>query len=110
MLQQCTGLFVGENSDILARIQAMADKFNACIAKVKEAQDDELHDLCARHLYEMAGDVVMSLLLLQDAAKAPDLFGKSLLVYVNLAEADVEKHNRWVGQMTIEQLENYRQA
>ena len=93
-----------------SRIKTMADKFNACTAAVKEAGNDELHDLCARHLYEMTGDVIMSLLLLQNATKAPELFVKSLQVYVNLAEADVEKNSALVARMTSEGIENYRQA
>ncbi len=94
----------------VARIKTMAEKLNACTAAVKEAGNDELHDLCARHLYEMTGDVIMSLLLLQNATKAPELFAKSLQVYVNLAEADVEKNNSLVARMTSESIENYRQA
>ena len=58
----------------------------------------------------MTGDIIMSLLLLQNATKAPELFAKSLQVYVNLAEAEVEKHNALVGRMTSENIENYRQA
>ena len=93
----------------IERILRMADKFNACTAAVKEADNQELHDLCARHLYEMAADVIMCHLLMQNATKAPELFGKSLQVYVNLAEAEVEKHASLVGKMTVEQLDNYRQ-
>ena len=52
----------------------------------------------------------MSLLLLQNATKAPELFAKSLQVYVNLAEADVEKNNALVARMTSESIENYRQS
>ena len=107
-----------ECEQYLARLRVMAEKFNACIALVKEAQEateeaqakNDIHDLCARHLYEMAGDIIMSLLLLQNAAKCPDLFAKSLQVYINLAEADVEKHNALVSRMTTENIENYRQA
>ena len=92
-----------------ARIKAMAEKFNACTAAVKEADNQELHDLCARHLYEMAADVIMCHLLMQNATKAPELFGKSLQVYVNLAEAEVEKHATLLGKLNPEQLDNYRQ-
>ena len=88
----------------------MAEKLNACTAAVKDAQNDEVHDLCARHLYEMTGDIIMSLLLLQNATKAADLFAKSLQVYVNLAEADVEKNNALICRMTTEDIDNYRQA
>ncbi len=102
----------------VTRLRAMAEKFNACIAQVKEAQEstedaqakNDIHDLCARHLYEMAGDIIMSLLLMQNAQKAPELFGKSLQVYVNLAEAEVEKHNALVMRMTKDSIDSYRQA
>ncbi len=99
-----------ENEGIMSRIKEMASKFNACTAAVKEAHNDELHDLCARHLYEMAADVIMSLLLLRNATQAPELFEKSLQVYVNLAEAEVEKHFTFVRKMTPEMAVNYRQA
>ena len=102
----------------VTRLRAMAEKFNASIAQVKEAQEstedaqakNDIHDLCARHLYEMAGDIIMSLLLMQNAQKAPELFGKSLQVYVNLAEAEVEKHNALVMRMTKDSIDSYRQA
>ncbi len=92
---------------IMARVKAMAEKFNACTALVKDAADQNFHDICARHLYEMAADTIMCHLLLQNASKAPEMFGKSLQVYVNLAEAEVEKHNRWINSMGVEQLDNY---
>jgi hypothetical protein len=92
-----------------ARVKVMAEKFNSCTAAVKQAENQDLHDLCARHLYEMAADVIMCHLLMQNATKAPELFGKSLQVYVNLAEAEVEKHASLVGKMSIDQLDNYRQ-
>ena len=56
----------------------MTRKFEACTAAVKEAQNQELLDFVARRLYEMAAVNIMSHLLLQDAGKAPELFGKSL--------------------------------
>ena len=99
-----------ENEGYMTRIKEMANKYNACVAQVKDAADQDLHDICARHLYEMAADVIMCHLLLQNATKAPELFGKSLQVYVNYAEAEVEKHNNWVSKMTVEQLDSYKQA
>ncbi len=94
----------------MSRVKAMAAKLNACIAAVKEAQDNDLHDICARHLYEMTADIIMCHLLLRDAAQSPDLFGGSLQVYLNHAEAEVEKHSLWISRMGVEQLSNYRQA
>lgn len=99
-----------ENEPLMRRIKEMASKFNACTMAVKEAGSDEMHDLCARHLYEMAADVIMCQLLLRNATQAPELFQKSLEVYVNLAEAEVEKHFTFVRKMTPERAASYRQA
>ena len=74
----------------------MAEKFNACTAAVKETGNQDTLDLCARHLYEMAADIIMCHLLMQNAAKSPELFGESLRNYVRLAQAEVEKHNCWI--------------
>lgn len=99
-----------ELEGIKSRVAAMAEKFNASVAKVKEAENQEQHDLCARHLYEMAADVIMCQLLMQNASKAPEIFAHSLEVYANHAEAEVAKHATLVERMTAEQLDNYRQA
>ena len=56
-----------EMKPLMERIKAMTDKFEACTNLVKEAGDQELHDLIARRLYEMAADCVMSHLIIQDA-------------------------------------------
>ena len=47
-------------------------------------------------------------LLLQDATKAPDMFAKSLEVYVNYAESEVEKHFNFIRKFNAEKLANYR--
>ena len=92
----------------LNRIKEMTAKFEACTNAVKEAQNQELLDFQARRLYEMAAVNVMCALLLQDAQKAPELFSKSLDVYVNYAEAEVEKHFNFIRKFQAEQLANYR--
>ncbi len=99
-----------EYEGILERLKKMAEKLNACTAAVKEAQDNDLHDLCARHLYEMTADIIMCHLLLRNASQAKDLFEKSLHVFVNHAEAEVEKHALWLSRITPAQLDNYRQS
>lgn len=93
-----------------ARAKVMADKFEAAVNHVKEAQDVEMHDCCARHLVEMAADVIMLHLLMHNATEAPELFGKSAQVYANYVEAEIAKHEVFVLNMTPEQLEAYRQA
>lgn len=95
---------------IKARIHAMADACEAAVNKVKEAGNQNYHDLVARNLYEMTADVVMSLLLLRDTVEAPELFEKSLKVYVNLAEAEIAKHAAIVNNTNVEDIENYVQV
>lgn len=92
------------------RAKAMADKFAEAVEHVKEAAHQELHDICARHLMEMAADVIMLHLLLRNATVAPDMFERSAHVYANFVEAEIAKHHAWVMHMTVEQLDSYRQA
>ena len=75
---------------------------------VGQLTNQELLDFVARRLYEMAAVCVMSHLLLQDATKAPELFAQSLNVYVNYAEAEVEKHFNFIRKFQAEELASYR--
>jgi hypothetical protein len=86
----------------------MTNKFEACTNAVKEAQNQELLDFVARRLYEMAAVCVMSQLIIQDATNEPEMFAKSALVYINYAEAEVEKHFNFIRKFKADELENYR--
>ena len=97
-----------EMQPLLERVKAMADKFEACTESVKAADNQELHDFLARRLYEMAAVCVMSHLIIQDATRAPEMFTVSARVYVNYAQAEVEKHETFIRNFTADQLENYR--
>ena len=99
-----------EGDYTLRRLKEMASKFNACTAAVKEAADQDFHDLSARHLYEMAGNIIMCHLLLLNTVKNTELFGRSLQVYVNIADAEVEKQFNWIRKMTPDKVDYYRQA
>lgn len=93
------------------RIHEMAAKLESATDAVKAAGDQELHDFCARKLYEMTAYTIMCQLLLQDAQKAPELFARSLDVFMNHAESEVEKHYSYVRRMVEApaSLANYRQ-
>lgn len=94
---------------VLRRIKEMASKLDASTNFVKEANNQELLDFCARKLYEMTAFTIMSHLLLQDTQKAPEMFEKSLNVFVNYAESEVEKHFNYIRKMDVDQLASYRQ-
>ncbi len=93
---------------LMSRVAAMTDKFEAAVNTVKDAADQELHDFLARRLYEMAAVSIMSALLVTDASKAPELFADSAKVYVNLAEAEVEKHSIFIRNFNTGDLTSYR--
>ena len=97
-----------EMKPLLERVKVMTDKFEACTNLVKETGNQELHDLMARRLYEMAAVCVMSHLIIQDATRAPELFVQSAKVYVNYAEAEVEKHNACITKFNADDLAAYR--
>ena len=88
----------------------MADKFEEATARVKDAADATYHDLCARHLMEMAADVIMLHLLLHNANECPDMFGKSVRVYANFVEAEIAKHHTFVMNLKPEDAAYYAQA
>ena len=90
------------------RIKEMANKLEATTNAVKEVGDQEFTDFCSRKLYEITAYTIMSHLILQDTQKAPALFARSLNVFVNHAESEVEKHFNYIRKMTVEQLDNYR--
>ena len=97
-----------EMKPLLERIKEMTVKLESCTGAVKEAQNQELLDFVARRLYEMAAVCVMSHLIVQDATREPEMFAKSALVYVNYAEAEVEKHFNFIRKFKAEGLEAYR--
>ena len=90
------------------RVAKLADLYEAAINKVKEANDQAVHDFLARRLYNMTGDIVMSLLILDDATKAPELFAKSANVYVRMAEEEVLGHSAYIQNFTPESLDNFK--
>ena len=97
-------------ASIKARIHAMADTYEAAVAKTREQGDQEYLDLVSRRLMEMAADIIMAQLLLRDTCKAPELFEKSLNVYVNYVEAEVAKHAAYIANVTPADIDNYKQA
>ena len=92
------------------RVALMAEKLEDAVNAVKEAGSQELQDFVARRLYEMTADTIMSLLILDDATRSPQLFEKSANVYVRYAEAEVNAQHSFIKSLRAEDLEYYRQA
>ena len=90
------------------RVAKLVELYEAAINKVKEANNQAVHDFLARRLYNMTGDIVMSLLILDDATKAPELFAKSANVYVRMAEEEVLGHSAYIQNFKAEDLESFK--
>lgn len=90
------------------RVAKLVELYEAAINKVKEANDQAVHDFLARRLYNMTGDIVISLLILDDATKAPEMFQKSANVYVRMAEEEVLGHSAYIQNFKAEDLESFK--
>lgn len=111
-LAQCREYETQEVSEAVKPLQQrsvlMADKLEEATAHAKEAGNQDFLDLCARHLYEMAALCIMSHLIQYNATQQPELFGKSARVFMNYAEAEVEKHHKFVMNLGPADVEDYR--
>ena len=90
------------------RAARMLEKLEAATAAVKEFGNQDVQDFLARRLYDMTGDTIMSLLILADATKAPELFTKSANVYVRMAEEEVNGHLSYIENFRAEDLEYFK--
>ena len=98
----------GDLKALKERVAKLVELYEAAINKVKEANDQAVHDFLARRLYNMTGDIVMSLLILDDATKAPEMFQKSANVYVRMAEEEVLGHSAYIQNFKAEDLESFK--
>ena len=87
-------------------LEGLTAKYEEAVAKVVEVNNTRYTDFMARRLVEMAGNIVMSYLLLQDAA-ANESFDKTLTVYTKMAQAEVARHIEFIENFDMAQLEAY---
>lgn len=90
------------------RVSKLVETYEQAVNYVKETGCQETQDFLARRLYEMTADIIMSLLIIDDATRAPELFTKSANVYVRHAEAEVTGHAAYVKNFISEDLVNFR--
>ncbi len=56
------------------RVAKLVQLYEEAVEKVNASENQDVHDFLARRLYNMTADIIGSLLLIEDASKAPDLF------------------------------------
>ena len=90
------------------RIAKIIEQYEDALNYVKEQGNQDMQDFLARRLYEMTADIIMSILLLEDATRAPELFKKSVNVFVRHAEAECAAHHAYIKAFKAEDLENFK--
>ena len=90
------------------RVAKLAALYEEVLGEVKDENNQEKIDFVARRLYEMTADIIMSLLILDDATRAPELFAKSAQVYVRHAEAECNGHYAYIKNFNSEDLQHFR--
>ncbi|MDE6265889.1 MAG: acyl-CoA dehydrogenase family protein [Muribaculaceae bacterium] len=90
-------------------VEKMIEVYNKAVALINEINDPEYTSFQARRLVEMAGDIIMSYLLITDASRyESESMAKSAHVYVNMAKAEVAKHSEFIESFTPAQVEYYK--
>ena len=90
------------------RVAKLVDIYEQSVEAVKAYDNQEVLDFLARRLYDMAGEIVMALLLFGDATKAPELFEKSARVYARMAEETVLGKSAYIQNFNVEDLPAFR--
>ena len=102
--------YTPELETLRQRVIRLIPVYEEALANVKALENQDAQDFLARRLYDMTAELVMSLLILRDATKAPELFEKSANVYVRMTEEDVFGKSAYIKAFQVEDLENFKAA
>lgn len=92
------------------RVAKLVALYEEALDKVKADDNQDEHDFLARRLYDMTAEIIMSLLIIADAGKAPELFKKSAHVYVRMAEENVLGKAAYIKVFNADDLKSFEVA
>lgn len=111
IIREMLGNEVAESlKPLQTRVAKLAEQYEEVLNEVKEKGNQEKQDFVARRLFNMTADIIMSLLILDDATRSPELFVKSANVFVRHAEEEVTGHYAYIKNLCAEDLVNFRAA
>ena len=90
------------------RVAKLVELYEESIERINAENNQDLHDFLGRRLYNMTASIVESLLLIEDASKAPELFAKSANVFVRHAEEEVISHAAYIKALRADDLKNFQ--
>lgn len=97
-----------ELEDLKNKLIAMTGIYETICKQVEEYKDQEYLDFQARRLVETAAHCIFGYLLLQDT-NVDESFRRSAEVYINYAQAEVNKTQSYINQFDREDLGYYKQ-
>jgi len=101
--------FSDEVAPLRTKLQAMTAQLEQTLEIIKAVDDADYLTFHSRRLVEMCGHIIMGYLLIYDATNEPELFLNSAKVYVNLGEAQVAAHARFIQAFDPSDIEAYKQ-
>lgn len=93
-----------------ARVEKLVALYEEALEKVKADANQDEHDFMGRRLYNMTAEIIESLLIMDDASKAPELFKKSANVFVRMAEENIIGQHAYIMAFNVEDLESFKAA
>lgn len=108
MKEMLEGEVSQEMKPLKQRIARLIDLYEEALEKVKADDNQDEQDFLARRLYNMTAIIIQSLLLIEDASKASDLFAKSANVLVRMAEEEVTGSSAYIKAFTPADLEHFK--
>lgn len=108
MKEMLEGEVSEEMKPLKQRIAKLIDLYEEALEKVKADDNQDEQDFLARRLYNMTAIIIQSLLLIEDASKASDLFAKSANVLVRMAEEEVTGSSAYIKAFTPADLEHFK--
>lgn len=108
MKEMLEGEVSEEMKPLTQRIARLIDLYEEALEKVKADDNQDEQDFLARRLYNMTAVIIQSLLLIEDASKASDLFAKSANVLVRMAEEEVTGSSAYIKAFTPADLEHFK--
>ena len=108
MKEMLEGEVSEEMKPLKQRIAKLIDLYEEALEKVKADDNQDEQDFLARRLYNMTAVIIQSLLLIEDASRASDLFAKSANVLVRMAEEEVTGSSAYIKAFTPADLEHFK--
>ena len=90
-------------------IATLVEDYEAAVNKVKENENQDVQDFLARRLYDMTTEIIMSLLIIADASKAPEPPAKSAHVFVKMTEENVVGKVAYINNFDVSDLPSFEQ-